>query len=79
MFAVVRIGLGIWSFSVPAITAAGFHTLAWILTSFLLVSALLGLLFAPSNAGKSLEQIQDEREGDSGSGRFERAGGVTVR
>ena len=32
MFAVVRIGLGIWSFFVPAITAAGFHTLAWILT-----------------------------------------------
>jgi hypothetical protein len=24
-------------------------------------SALLGLLFAPSNAGKSLEQIQDEQ------------------
>jgi MFS family permease len=52
-FAVVRIGLGIWSFLVPAITAAGFHTLAWILTGFVTASALLGLLFAPSNAGKS--------------------------
>jgi inositol transporter-like SP family MFS transporter len=79
MFAVVRIGLGIWSFFVPAITAAGFHTLAWILTGFLLVSALLGLLFAPSNAGKSLEEIQEEREPDSGSGRFERRTDVTVR
>jgi MFS transporter, SP family, inositol transporter len=67
MFAVVRIGLGIWSFSVPAITAAGFHTLAWILTSFLLVSALLGLLFAPSNAGKSLEQIQTSARATPGA------------
>jgi inositol transporter-like SP family MFS transporter len=63
MFAVVRIGLGIWSFFVPAITAAGFHTLAWILTGFVAASALLGLLFAPSNAGKSLDEIQRERGG----------------
>jgi inositol transporter-like SP family MFS transporter len=56
MFAVVRISLGIWSFFVPVITAAGFHTLAWILTGFVSASALLGLLFAPSNAGKSLER-----------------------
>jgi MFS transporter, SP family, inositol transporter len=61
--------VGIWSFFVPAITAAGFHTLAWILTGFLVASALLGLLFAPSNAGKSLEQIQAEQTGD---GRFSR-------
>jgi MFS transporter, SP family, inositol transporter len=33
MFALVRISLGIWSFFVPAVTAAGFHTLAWILTA----------------------------------------------
>jgi inositol transporter-like SP family MFS transporter len=64
MFAVVRIGLGIWSFFVPAITKAGFHTLAWILTGFVTASALLGLLFAPSNAGKSLDEIQRERGGD---------------
>ena len=54
----------------PAITAAGFHTLAWILTGFLLVSALLGLFFAPSNEGKSLEQIEEELE--DGDGRFTR-------
>jgi inositol transporter-like SP family MFS transporter len=71
MFAVVRIGLGIWSFFVPAITAAGFHTLAWILTGFLVASALLGLFFAPSNAGKSLEEIQEEREVEP-TGRFTR-------
>jgi MFS transporter, SP family, inositol transporter len=64
MFAVVRVSLGIWSFFVPVITAAGFHTLAWILTAFLIASALLGLLFAPSNAGKSLEEIQAEQESE---------------
>ena len=72
MFAVVRIGLGIRSFFVPPITAAGFHTLAWILTGFVSASALLGLLFAPSSAGKSLDEIQRERGGDvdgAGGGR----------
>jgi len=33
-FAVVRIGLGLWSFFVPVLTATGFKTLAWILTGF---------------------------------------------
>jgi inositol transporter-like SP family MFS transporter len=60
MFAVVRIALGIWSLYVPAITAAGFHTLAWLLTGFLVISGLLGLAFGPSNAGRSLEELQPE-------------------
>jgi MFS transporter, SP family, inositol transporter len=72
MFAVVRIGLGIWSFFVPAITAAGFHTLAWILTGFVTASALLGFFFAPSNAGKSLDEIQAERGGGADGPRFTR-------
>ena len=56
-------------FFVPAITAAGFHRLAWILTGFVAASALLGLLFAPSNAGKSLDEIQEEQTGGNGDGR----------
>jgi len=62
MFAVVRIALGIWSFFVPVLAATGFHTLAWILTGFLAVSGLVGVLFAPATAGKSLERIQEERD-----------------
>lgn len=63
IFAVVRIALGLWSFFVPILTAsAGLHTVAWILTGFCLVSALIGWFFAPSNAGKSLEEIQLERD-----------------
>ena len=45
------------------VSEAGFHTLAWTLTGFVPVRALLGLLFAPSNAGKSLDD-QRERGGD---------------
>lgn len=59
-FAVVRIGLGFWSFFVPALTATGFTTLAWILTGFLAASGLIGAIWAPRNEGKTLEQIQAE-------------------
>ena len=61
-FAVVRIALGFFSFFVPALTATGFTTLAWILTGFLVISGLVGYFWAPSNQGKSLEQIDQERQ-----------------
>jgi inositol transporter-like SP family MFS transporter len=61
MFAVVRIGLGIWSFFVPIVISVGFKPLAWILTGFLVIGGLIGYLGAPRNEGKSLEEIQFER------------------
>jgi inositol transporter-like SP family MFS transporter len=61
-FAVVRIGLGLWSFFVPVLTSTGFTTLAWILTGFLVASAAVGLRWAPRNEGKSLEQLEQERD-----------------
>ncbi|KQN90753.1 MFS transporter [Sphingomonas sp. Leaf67] len=61
-FAVVRIGLGFWSFFVPALTTTGFHTLAWILAGFLAVSGIVGTIWAPRNEGKSLAEIQMQRE-----------------
>jgi inositol transporter-like SP family MFS transporter len=60
-FAVVRIGLGLWSFFVPVLTQTGFTRLAWILTGFLVVSGLIGTIWAPRNEGKSLDEIQAER------------------
>jgi len=60
-FAVVRIGLGIWSLAVPALASADFRTLAWILTGFLVASGLIGYIWAPRNEGKSLEQLDAER------------------
>jgi len=61
-FAIVRIGLGIFSFFVPMLASTDFTVLAWILTGFLAVSALIGWVWAPSNAGKSLEDIQREQQ-----------------
>ena len=60
-FAVVRIGLGLWSFFVPVLTQTGFTRLAWILTGFLAVSGLIGTIWAPRNEGKSLQEIQASR------------------
>jgi inositol transporter-like SP family MFS transporter len=60
-FAIVRIGLGVWSFFVPILTATGFTRLAWILTGFLVVSGLIGFFWAPDHAGKSLKEIETER------------------
>jgi inositol transporter-like SP family MFS transporter len=64
MFAAVRIGLGIWSFFVPALAATGFHRLAWILTGFVATSGLIGVIWTPRNEGKSLEQIEAERSSE---------------
>ena len=60
-FAVVRIGLGVFSFFVPMLTATGFTTLAWILTGFLAASGIVGLIWAPRNEGKSLDELEAER------------------
>jgi inositol transporter-like SP family MFS transporter len=60
-FAIVRIGLGIWSFFVPWLASYNYTTLAWILTGFLVASGAIGLIWAPRNEGKSLEAIAAER------------------
>nr|WP_294810492.1 MFS transporter [uncultured Sphingomonas sp.] len=60
-FAIVRVGLGIWSFFVPWLASTNYTTLAWILTGFLVASGVIGLIWAPRNEGKSLEQIAAAR------------------
>lgn len=60
-FAVVRIGLGIFSFFVPMLTSVGFTTLAVILGVFLVISGAIGTIWGPRNEGKSLEQLELER------------------
>jgi len=61
-FAIVRVSLGVFSFFVPLLTATGFSTLALILTGFLVISGIIGLAWAPRNEGKSLEQLEAERQ-----------------
>jgi len=61
-FAVVRIGLGAWSFIVPTLMATRFETLMWIMVGFLVVSGSIGVIWTPRNEGKSLREIQEHRE-----------------
>src|SRR3954453_13539238 len=61
MFAVVRIGLGIWSFFVPTLVAVGLKPLASILTAFLAIAGVIAFLGAARNEGNRLEEIQFER------------------
>ena len=60
-FAVVRIGLGLWSLLVPALASNSMTQPSWILSGLLVVSGVADVLWAPRNAGKSLEQIDAER------------------
>ena len=58
-FAIVRIGLGIFSFYVPDITKAGFRPLAIIMFCLYATAGIIGITFAPRNTqGRSLEEIQ---------------------
>ena len=62
-FAFARLCLGIWSFLVPTIAAAGFSNVALILVIFLSISGVVGYLFMPNTAGRSLEEIEAEHFG----------------
>ncbi len=61
-FAIVRIALGVFTLYSARIMSDDFHTLAWILTGFLVISGVIGWLWAPRNEGKSLEQLEAERQ-----------------
>jgi inositol transporter-like SP family MFS transporter len=63
-FAVARTFLGIWSFFVPTIAATGFANVALILAIFLSISGVVGFLFMPNTAGRSLEEIEAENYGE---------------
>src|ERR687894_569009 len=63
-FAVARTCLGIWSFFVPTIAAAGFEGVALILAIFLIISGVVGFLFMPNTAGRSLEELEAENYGE---------------
>lgn len=65
MFFVVRVALGIWSFVVPTImNQFGFQLAAACMVGFLVISAIIGVTFAPNTSGKTLEEIEKERYGN---------------
>ena len=64
-FGVARFLLGIWSFFVPVLAGLSIRPVALILMIFLLISGVVGFLFMPNTAGRSLEEIERERSGRS--------------
>jgi inositol transporter-like SP family MFS transporter len=64
-FSVARLLLGIWSFFVPVLAALSIRPVALILMIFLLISGVVGFVFMPNTAGRSLEEIEAERSGHS--------------
>ncbi len=62
-FSVARLLLGIWSFFVPVLASLSIRPVALILMIFLLISGVVGFVFMPNTAGRSLEEIEAERSG----------------
>ena len=60
-FGSARLSLGVWSFFVPVLAATGIRPVAGLLTVFLAISGIVGFIWMPNAAGKSREQIEDER------------------
>ncbi|HBM16665.1 MAG TPA: MFS transporter [Lentisphaeria bacterium] len=62
MFFFVRVSCGVWTFLVPhLISAKGFSFVASLMVIFLIISAIIGVIFAPDTSGKTLKQIEHER------------------
>lgn len=60
-FGVARVLLGVWSFFIPTLATLGIRPIAFILTVFLAISAVVGFVFMPDTCGKPLERIEEER------------------
>ena len=64
LFFAARIFIGLWSLCVPVIMDNyGFPVAAAFLIAFATISMLIGTIFCPDTAGKTLEQIEEERYG----------------
>ena len=76
MFGVVRIALGGWLLLLPRVQDWGFKTLSAILFAMLLVSGLVGILFAPDTTGRDLarDPARSRRGSASARAAAERAG-----
>jgi MFS transporter, SP family, inositol transporter len=61
-FAVVRIGLGLWSFAVPVLISLSMNAMLMTLAGFVAISTAIGLIWGPRNEGKSLEEIEAARD-----------------
>ena len=65
-FFTARFCLSIWLFLVPVLMGedgSGMPFVAFFLVAFATISMLIGTIFCPNTAGKTLEQIEEERYG----------------
>ncbi|ALX49017.1 MFS transporter [Lentibacillus amyloliquefaciens] len=68
MYFAVRTGIAIWSLILPTLMATlGFKTAGIVMIIFLVIHAVIGIVLAPATQGKTLEQIERERYGDTES------------
>src|SRR5919107_6044392 len=64
-FSVARFFLGIWSFFVPVLATLSIRPIALIPMIFPPIRGVVGFVFIPNTAGRSLEEIETERSGRS--------------
>ncbi|MDT2758702.1 MFS transporter [Enterococcus xiangfangensis] len=68
MFFLVRGSCGVWSIVFPIILAnLGFKVAGTVMIGLLLVSLIIGTVWTPKTRGKTLEQITQERYGNTGT------------
>jgi len=68
MYFIVRTGIAIWSLVLPTLMATlGFKTAGIVMIIFLVIHAVIGIVLAPATQGKTLEQIERERYGETDS------------
>ncbi|WP_339183966.1 MFS transporter [Oceanobacillus sp. FSL W7-1293] len=66
MYFIVRTGIAIWSFVLPTIMATlGFKVAGIVMITFLVIHMIIGIVLAPHTQGKTLQQIEQERYGDT--------------
>ena len=59
MFGVVRIALGGWSLLLPTVQEAGFRTLSIVLALMLIVSGVVGIIFAPRGHAREFGDAEE--------------------
>ncbi|WP_338788180.1 hypothetical protein [Metabacillus sp. FJAT-53654] len=65
-----RAGIALWSIVMPMIfTKLGFNMAGMVMISFLVIAAIIGIVWAPNTRGKTLKEIEFEHYGNSKSGK----------
>ncbi|MFY0780536.1 hypothetical protein AB1K18_09560 [Peribacillus simplex] len=69
MFCIARTGIALWSVLMPMMIT-GFSIACMVMISFLILAAIIGIVWAPNTQGKTLKEIEYERYGEPQSGKI---------